>query len=113
MDIKVILSLLLASSLMPQLLYAQRGGARPQTAAPQTKPEVVTPKPEGPLAQPPVSVPTTVNPNSYRIGLQDEVKITVFGEDDLSGMYRVDADGFISFPLIGRVSASGVTPSEL
>ena len=52
-------------------------------------------------------------PNSYRIGLNDEVKITVFDEPDLSTMYRVDADGSISFPLIGRVQAAGTTLAEL
>ena len=56
---------------------------------------------------------TPINPNSYKIGLQDEVKITVFDEPDLSTMYRVDADGSISFPLIGRVPAAGTTLSEL
>jgi polysaccharide biosynthesis/export protein len=54
-----------------------------------------------------------VNPNIYKIGLNDEVKITVFDEPDLSTMYRVDADGSLSFPLIGRVQAAGTTLSEL
>jgi len=53
------------------------------------------------------------NTNSYKVGLNDEVKITVFDEPDLSSMYRVDADGSISFPLIGRVPAAGMTLSEL
>ena len=32
------------------------------------------------------------------------MKITVFDEPDLSAMYRVDADGSLSFPLIGHVA---------
>jgi polysaccharide export outer membrane protein len=56
---------------------------------------------------------TAVNPNSYRIGLQDEIKITVFDEPELSTMYRVDADGAISFPLVGHINAAGLTLSEL
>ncbi len=51
----------------------------------------------------------TVNPISYRIGLQDEIKITVFEEPELSAMYRVDADGAISFPLVGHIDAVGLT----
>ena len=48
---------------------------------------------------------------SYVIGSQDQLKITVFDEPDLSTNYRVDADGMITFPLIGRVPARGLTLS--
>jgi len=88
---------------------AQTQPARP---APY-QPEFVIPQPtEGPgQTSSPAAKP--INPNSYRVGLQDEVKVTVFDEPDLSTMYRVDADGSISFPLIGRVQAAGTTLSEL
>jgi polysaccharide biosynthesis/export protein len=49
----------------------------------------------------------------YTLGPQDQLKITVFDEPDLSNVYRVDSDGFITFPMINRVAASGVTPAEL
>jgi polysaccharide export outer membrane protein len=45
----------------------------------------------------------------YRIGAQDVLNITVFGEADLSGKYTVEQDGTFTFPLIGRVQAGGVT----
>ena len=84
----------------------------PSTARPPYQPEFVVQKPDGSATQTsPATAP--INPNSYKIGLQDEVKITVFDEPDLTSTYRVDTDGFISFPLIGRVSASGQTPAEL
>jgi len=93
----------------PQAAPAQ---TPPSTARPPYQPEFVVQKPDGSATQ--TSPPTVaINPNSYKIGLQDEVKITVFDEPDLTSTYRVDTDGFISFPLIGRVSASGQTPSEL
>jgi polysaccharide export outer membrane protein len=49
----------------------------------------------------------------YRIGAQDVLNITVFGETDLSGKYTVEQDGTFTFPLIGRVKAGGVTLREL
>ena len=49
----------------------------------------------------------------YLLGANDQLKITVFDEADLSNVYRVDSDGFITFPLINKVAASGVTAAEL
>jgi len=49
----------------------------------------------------------------YTLGPQDQIKITVFDEPDLTNIYRVDSDGFITFPMINRVAASGLTPAEL
>jgi polysaccharide export outer membrane protein len=52
-------------------------------------------------------------PARYMIGAQDLLKITVFDEADLTNSYRVDGDGFITFPYIGRVMAAGMTLQEL
>jgi polysaccharide export outer membrane protein len=49
----------------------------------------------------------------YTLGPQDQVKITVFDEPDLTAVYRVDSDGYITFPLLNRVAAAGTTPAEL
>jgi polysaccharide biosynthesis/export protein len=118
MEKNVTIFFLLALAAMPQPLGAQT--AKPsQAPAPKTAPapvrpyvpEFVIPTQQDASGQAPS--PTPVNPNIYRIGLNDEVKITVFDEPDLSAMYRVDADGSLSFPLIGRVQAAGTTLSEL
>jgi polysaccharide biosynthesis/export protein len=45
----------------------------------------------------------------YVIGAQDVLTIQVFDQSDLGGKYTVEADGTFSFPLIGRVTAGGLT----
>jgi len=49
----------------------------------------------------------------YLIGPQDLLKITVLDEPDLTNDYRVDSDGYITFPYIGRVQAGGLNPGDL
>jgi polysaccharide export outer membrane protein len=46
---------------------------------------------------------------SYVLGPQDVVNITVLGEEDLSRKYTIEQDGTFTFPLIGRVTARGLT----
>ncbi len=43
----------------------------------------------------------------YKLGNGDTVRITVFGEPDLSGEFQVDGTGMISMPLIGEIEATG------
>jgi polysaccharide export outer membrane protein len=64
--------------------------------------------PQKPIA---VAAAPVVQP-SYQIGAQDELKITVFDAEELTGSYRVDGDGFISFPLLGRIAVGGATLGE-
>lgn len=49
----------------------------------------------------------------YRIGGMDLLAIGVFGVDALSTEVRVNAKGQISLPLIGTVTAGGMTTQEL
>lgn len=49
----------------------------------------------------------------YRVGPQDLLEISVFGVTDLSRIVRVAADGEISLPLVGSVTAGGMTLPEL
>lgn len=53
------------------------------------------------------------NQTDYTLVAGDEVKITVFGEPELSGQFEIDSTGALAFPLIGAVSASGVTARGL
>jgi polysaccharide export outer membrane protein len=49
----------------------------------------------------------------YTLGIGDTLRINVFGQETLTGEYRVEASGMISFPLIDEIPASGFTTSEL
>ena len=67
----------------------------------QTPPQVVAPAPVAPTSQ------------NYLIGPSDVLTIKVFNEADLSGLFSVDSDGTISFPLIGRTTVGGKTVREI
>lgn len=47
--------------------------------------------------------------NEYIVGAGDVLAITVWNQMDLSGKFTIDADGDFVFPLIGRVTAGGMT----
>jgi protein involved in polysaccharide export with SLBB domain len=49
----------------------------------------------------------------YKLGANDRLRITVFGQPTLTGEYTLDGNGVLAFPLIGNVPASGVTTSQL
>lgn len=51
--------------------------------------------------------------SGYRIGGGDVIQVVVYGEDTLSGTYKVAQDGGIDFPLLGRVDTSGLTVEAL
>ena len=58
--------------------------------------------------------PTAGNVSDYRIGPLDAIDVNVFQEPELSvKALQVDATGGIALPLVGTVSASGKTASEL
>lgn len=46
---------------------------------------------------------------AYRLGAADKLRITVFGEEALSGEFLVNGSGQVSMPLIGEIPAAGLT----
>jgi polysaccharide biosynthesis/export protein len=50
---------------------------------------------------------------SYRLGAGDQVRIITFGEENLTGEFRVNDSGNIALPLLGAVHAAGLTSGEL
>jgi polysaccharide export outer membrane protein len=63
--------------------------------------------------QAPGTRPVTVVPTTYTLGADDVLKITVVGEEKLSDSYRVDGDGSINFPLLGRLLVAGMTVRQI
>lgn len=62
------------------------------------------------MAQAETAAPTSVD---YRIGVEDVLRISVWGEQALSLQVKVRPDGKINFPLVNEVAVEGLTPEEL
>jgi len=45
--------------------------------------------------------------SDYTLGPGDKVRVTVYDEDDLSGEFQIDSEGYVRLPLIGQVRAAG------
>ena len=58
-------------------------------------------------------VQAAVNQPAYLLGSGDRVRVTVFGEEELSGEFEVDGSGTISLPLIREVQAGGLRIRQL
>ena len=83
-------------------------------------PLALTGAPSGAGAQPPAPLGAATAqlsaapaPLDYKLGVADKVRILVFNEPNLTGEYLVNANGSISFPLIGDVEAAGRTATEI
>jgi polysaccharide biosynthesis/export protein len=50
---------------------------------------------------------------AYRLGPGDEVRLITVGEDTLTGEFGVDDSGRIAVPMLGSVSAAGLSPEAL
>lgn len=50
---------------------------------------------------------------AYRLGPGDQLRITVYGETELTGQYVVSSQGAIAFPLLREVEAQGRTLEDL
>jgi polysaccharide export outer membrane protein len=48
----------------------------------------------------------------YVLGVGDQLRVIVFGEEDLSGEFVVDSTGRVSLPLIGEIQAATLSVSE-
>ncbi len=48
-----------------------------------------------------------------QVGPGDKIKLTVFGEEDLSGEFEIDNTGSLAIPLVGEINVRGLTPREV
>ena len=55
----------------------------------------------------------TSTSQAYRLGPGDKVRVTTFGEPDLTGEFEINSEGILSFPLVGEVPTRGLSPREL
>lgn len=65
------------------------------------------------LASTTPGTPSVPNDPGYQLGNGDQLRITVFGQPDLTNTYQVDGQGMLQFPLIGRLHAGGMTAGQL
>lgn len=59
-----------------------------------------------------VSAPP-VGADDATLGAGDVFDVRVFGEEDLTGTYRVAPDGTIDYPFLGRVEVAGLEPTAI
>ena len=115
-------AMLLAAPVLSNELTAAQQSADPapktQQVLPPGQPGVPPPsKPPASDAQsePPKSGTPAVpaNDETYLIGPEDVLQVTVWADPRLSGTFLVRSDGRISMNLIGEVVATGKTPAKL
>jgi polysaccharide export outer membrane protein len=84
--------------LVPAIAPAQASPPAAQAPAPIVQPLAIAPQ----VAQ-----------ADYQIGPADILRVIVYGHEDLTQTVLVQPDGTFTFPLIGRVKGSDMTPAEL
>lgn len=80
------------------------------TSANEVTPNTQEAKPAAPPSTLPVE--STITDEHYRLGAGDKVRVTVYGETDLSGEFLVNGSGQVELPLVGQVPAAGLTLHE-
>jgi len=65
-----------------------------------------------PVALPPTPDRTAILQGAL-LGVGDVVEVRVYEEKELSGLFRIAADGSFQYPLVGQVPALGMTPGAL
>jgi polysaccharide export outer membrane protein len=60
-----------------------------------------------------IPVDTAEVRRSVSLGPGDVFEVRVYGEKDLSGLYRVSGEGTIHFPLVGEVGVLNLSPSDV
>jgi polysaccharide export outer membrane protein len=83
-----------------------------ETSAQAVAVQAQQPAPQAPSA-PAQQTPSVTSAIDYKVGPQDVLNITIFGESQLSGKFRIDNDGTFTFQYLGRVKAEDLTVTEI
>ncbi|PZP55835.1 MAG: hypothetical protein DI586_05585 [Micavibrio aeruginosavorus] len=67
----------------------------------------------GCAAQPAPAKSVPAGEEAYILGSGDSLRIIVYGQEELSGEFKIDPSGQISIPLIRSVKAAGLTVRQL
>ena len=67
----------------------------------------------GPSSTGAVGFAPNVGDPEYRLDAGDKLRIVVYGQEGLTNSYTVSVNGTITVPLIGTVTARGLTPGQL
>jgi polysaccharide biosynthesis/export protein len=59
------------------------------------------------------ALPAEQSGATYLLGAGDSLRITVFGEPDLSGTFKISDNGSLVMPLVGQVAAQGLSVPDL
>jgi polysaccharide export outer membrane protein len=91
--------------------------------SPESSSQPAKPKNSGSVANPsapaeaaptaPIGVSTSPSRDTYRVGVDDELQISVWREPELSAGVVVRPDGIITLPLVNDLNVVGQTPKEL
>lgn len=96
------------ASILAAPAMAQTSGAGVAMASPPAAPATAAAAAPSPAAAAaPAAAP------GYRLGPDDEVKVFIYGQPDLSVTTRVKADGTIRLAMLGAVDVRGKTTAEL
>lgn len=60
-----------------------------------------------------VSGNTFTRQGDYVIAPNDQISVKVFGQEQLTGVFTVSPSGIVSYPLVGYVTAAGLTSVQL
>ncbi len=53
------------------------------------------------------------DPGPYHLDAGDQIRVITYGDERLSGTFRIGDGGTVEFPLLGPVAARGLTAEEL
>lgn len=56
---------------------------------------------------------SSISPAGYVLRTNDQVRVQVYNEPTISGVYTIDGDGKVSVPLAGHIRAAGLTTAAL